>query len=511
MGDFASPPPLRRKTSAELRRVASKLLRRIGLTGVRRLKTMGRAALKSTRASRVAKSKRQRAVAEGDRLQAPDWTPAAAVLFRRIVEARRGKGRRPKNAKVFVRGLLQTFNERSAFGDAALEVAGVGSPELLTMTKILEYHAIVVAKAPSKAAQQALAIVKSAVRVAGSAPLAAAPEVITAPSAGIATGEWAAARVPHPRPRPALSERPRKLISALALERFPIPRHAVVAPERAARRVKTYIAKGGSMPPSAAFVKSLLHAEKLPTAVSSAGDHFVMAASGEWASLAQLLASFAIPTDEPPGSLILRSEEFTERQWSEKVGAAVFPPQMTAALRRATSMIGARVPEAPRYACACAGFDAAFPAFRAMFPGARYVAAWERDKKLRAFLARAYGPDGLEPSRVFAEATDPVSHAAADGADFFLITPPCEVWSKLNPSRTLRARTRAAAELGEMLGYAHAHRPIAVIVENVDVPEFVLAVEGALRSLVGYRVVLCRPRSAEVARERVYALAVRER
>ena len=299
MGDFASPPPLRRKTSAELRRVASKLLRRIGLIGVRRLKTMGRAALKSTRASRVAKSKRQRAVAEGDRLQAPDWTPAAAVLFRRIVEARRGKGRRPKNAKVFVRGLLQTFNERSAFGDAALEVAGVGSPELLTMTKILEYHAIVVAKAPSKAAQQALAIVKSAVRVAGSAPLAAAPEVITAPSAGIATGEWAAARASHPRPRPALSERPRKLISALALERFPIPRHAVVAPERAARRVKTYIAKGGSMPPSAAFVKSLLHAEKLPTAVSSAGDHFVMAASGEWASLAQLLASFAIPTDEP--------------------------------------------------------------------------------------------------------------------------------------------------------------------------------------------------------------------
>ena len=85
---------------------------------------MGRAALKSTRASRVAKSKRQRAVAEGDRLQAPDWTPAAAVLFRRMVEARRGKGRRPKNAKVFVRGLLQTFNERSAFGDAALEVAG---------------------------------------------------------------------------------------------------------------------------------------------------------------------------------------------------------------------------------------------------------------------------------------------------------------------------------------------------------------------------------------------------
>ena len=85
-------------------------------------------------------------------------------------------GRRPKNAKVFVRGLLQAFNERLAFGAAALEVAGVSSPELLTMTKILEYHALVVAKAPSKAAQQALAIVKSAVRVAGSAPLAAAPE-----------------------------------------------------------------------------------------------------------------------------------------------------------------------------------------------------------------------------------------------------------------------------------------------------------------------------------------------
>ena len=62
------------------------------------------------------------------------------------------------------------------------------------MTKILEYHALAVAKAPSKAAQQALAIVKSAVRVAGSAPLAAAPEVISAPSAWIATGEWVASR-----------------------------------------------------------------------------------------------------------------------------------------------------------------------------------------------------------------------------------------------------------------------------------------------------------------------------
>ena len=138
---------------------------------------MGRAALKSTRASRAATGKRQRAVAESERLQAPDWTPAAAVLFRRMVETRRGTGRRPKNAKVFVRGLLQTFNERSAFVDAALEVAGVSSPELLTMTMILEYHALVVARAPSKAAQQALAIVKSAVRVAGSAPLAAVPDV----------------------------------------------------------------------------------------------------------------------------------------------------------------------------------------------------------------------------------------------------------------------------------------------------------------------------------------------
>ena len=189
----------------------------------------------------------------------------------------------------------------------------------------------------------------------------------------------------------------------------------------------------------------------------------------------------------------------------------VFPPQMTATLRRAASLLGERVPHAPRYACACAGFDAAFPAVRTMFPGTRYVAAWERDAKLRAFLARAYGPDGLETSRVFAEATDPESNAVADGADFFLITPPCEVWSKLNPSRTLRARARAAAELGEMLGYAHLHRPLVVIIENVDVPEFVLAVEGALRSLAGYRVVLYRPRSADVARERVYALAVRER
>ena len=86
--------------------------------------------------------------------------------------------------------------------------------------------------------------------------------------------------------------------------------------------MKTYLAKGGSMPPPAAFVKSLLHTERLPTAVSSAGDYFVLAASGEWASLAQLLASFAISVSEPPGSLIIRSDEFTERQWCERIGAS---------------------------------------------------------------------------------------------------------------------------------------------------------------------------------------------
>jgi hypothetical protein len=45
----------------------------------------------------------------------------------------------------------------------------------------------------------------------------------------------------------------------------------------------------------------LLHTDRLPTAVSSVGNRFVMAASGEWASLAQLLASFAISVHDELG------------------------------------------------------------------------------------------------------------------------------------------------------------------------------------------------------------------
>ena len=55
----------------------------------------------------------------------------------------------------------------------------------------------------------------------------------------------------------------------------------------------------------------------------------------------------------------------------------------------------------------------------------------------------------------------------------------------------------------------HVHRPLVVVIEHVDMPEFEHAALAALAALDGYDIQIIRPVCPRMARDRVYATAVR--
>jgi hypothetical protein len=468
-----------------------------------------RPAARASRASRGAGKAKRRKPTKETYLQAPDWTPAAAVLFNLTLRARASA--RNENKNVYTRKLLTHDGERRVFTKLAAERAGPASSEIETLMSVLNFHVIKVLSKPSHARSSARQLCKQAVSVGGTAATAAPAAVrVQAEPPASPPGAWTEAHTPHPRPRQQLAPRPANLWREVVPDPSALPAHAVIVPERAASRIRSLRAKAGPSAPIPPTLRaSLVHTSRLPTAVASAGDHFLMARTGTWASLAQVLGAFGVRHDSPAASTMLTSALMTERQWTECVGRAVMPCAAAAVVRSLEPALAGRMPASPAYASACAGVDLFAAAMDDLFDSWKYVAAWETDSRLREFLAQAYAPRGLVSDCVYTDATCRETARAAPRADIYVLTPSCRELSQRNHHRSVEAVRAATAQFDDMLEYVHAHRPLVVIVENVHVPEFELAVLAALSSLEGYDLQHYLPECSRMARDRVYATAVR--
>ena len=105
-------------------------------------------------------------------------------------------------------------------------------------------------------------------------------------------------------PRPIRSDRApaprlRATLAALGLPRFHLPVHAVVCPERAARRVA---AEGRPLLPKDRALLCV-YTGMLPTAVANPADHFFLPALGRYVRPIELCAAFSVPAGTARGVL----------------------------------------------------------------------------------------------------------------------------------------------------------------------------------------------------------------
>ena len=70
--------------------------------------------------------------------------------------------------------------------------------------------------------------------------------------------------------------------------------------------------------------------------------------------------------------------------------------------------------------------------------------------------------------------------------DIWVLTPPCNSYSRRNHFRSDEDHVRAESDLDAMLTYARVHSPKAIVVENVDEPEARTGITAALLSVSGY-------------------------
>ena len=315
-------------------------------------------------------------------------------------------------------------------------------------------------------------------------------------------------RAPAPRLRATLK--------SLGLHRLRLPAHAVVCPERAARRVA---AEGQPVLPRDRAVQCV-YTDGLPTAVANPADHFFLPTLGRFVRPIELCAAFAVPAGTARG-VLSSGRWLSARQACKCLGGAIHPEVAAAVSRRllqlSPPMRDLLSSEAGlRYASACSGVDMFAQGFGVVAGDGRwsYVMASERDAAVAEALARIYGRRGLEREAIHEDACG--RKACEDGtpADLWVVSADCSPYSSNNRFRSQERTNAALTEFDRILDYARRHRPLAIVVENVDMPDAVCGITACLASLGAYSILrqsLCPSTvaGAEMVRRRMFWIALR--
>ena len=209
------------------------------------------------------------------------------------------------------------------------------------------------------------------------------------------------------------------------------------------------------------------------------------------------------------------------RQACKCLGGAIHPEVAAAVSRRllqlSPSIRDLLSSEAGlRYASACSGVDMFAQGFGVVAGDGRwsYVMASERDAAVAEALARIYGRRGLEREAIHEDACG--RKACEDGtpADLWVVSADCSPYSSNNRFRSQERTNAALTEFDRILDYARRHRPLAIVVENVDMPDAVCGITACLASLGAYSIFrqsLCPSlmAGAEMVRRRMFWIALR--
>ena len=421
-----------------------------------------------------------------DARNAPRWTAEAAVFAQRaMVDLAASAG---MSMRAY---LVAALGDTAKLDTLVLRISRTSSPRVAAVAAaILQHGARQAADASGCSPGQIATRIREKMRL-HAGPAGALVTLQTLPAGERQLHPYDFGHTAPESPMRAVRTRGRlqRAMQSWQLERLgPLPPHAVVCPERAIARVATWrrAQKRPGAPPPLRLLRSVIYTACLPTCVSSSGDHFWMIALGRWATPLELLALFAIPTTSPLWRAVAALPDSAARRVNMAIGGAVHALDARRVLRQL--LAHTQLPSPCRYASACSGIDTFAAALDSELgaDGWRYVAASESDARTAALLVSAYGPRGLTTASVARDAADAAAALAAPPADLWVLTPPCQPFSRRNHSRSEAQLVAAAAELDAMLAYARAHAPRAIVVENVDEPDARSMISARLLSLRGY-------------------------
>ena len=303
-------------------------------------------------------------------------------------------------------------------------------------------------------------------------------------------------------------------VASLDLQRLgPLPPTAVICPERAAARVAQWAGRRSSrsgVAPPICLLRAIVHTAYLPTAVASSGDHFWLVVPGRWASPSETLRLFGVQeSSDLWAAAVLRPPLITPRQMVSCAGRGIHAGDAARVMRHIHTRT--TLPTHVRYASSCSGWDMFATCLDSEIGAGRswsYVHASESRPALRAFLQRAYSARGL--THVACDA-----RCRADSAppsDLWVISPPCETFSRRNHCATDADVETSSRDLLRMMHYPATHRPLVVVIENVGERDARSVITAAALSLRGYDWVAleCEARDhGPMARARVFWVGIR--
>ena len=321
--------------------------------------------------------------------------------------------------------------------------------------------------------------------------MADAPDEPPAPPRIAHDGWLDEAAPPMPRPLPPPDSRLRKRMRLWNAEgphrAGAIPPHAVVVFERAEGRVRRWRNDTGAhedAPPPVALLRALFHTDHVPTALTGDNDHFWLPALDRWASVTETLRLFGAPPDHPITRAMV-APSVPAASAITMLGRSVSVPSAERALLLALFAMPRDRPT--RYASACSGVDMVAVALDSLCAISwEYVFASETRGDVADVLHAAHAPRGLTREAIYADALSPEATTLAPPCDIWVATPPCESYSRRNQSRSVDGQVAAASDFDLMLMYPRTHRPLAILVENVDEPESRSSIAAAVLSIEGY-------------------------
>lgn len=257
----------------------------------------------------------------------------------------------------------------------------------------------------------------------------------------------------------------------------------VVCYERAAGRL---LAEGG---PSEGTVRALIRFDVLPTAVASAGDHYVLvgpAGAARYMSVDEVARAFGIASTSPLMTTLREPSVMTDAQAVSCLGRSVHVG--VARLLVGDLLRRGAIHRGLTYGSAYSGVDG----FAAALEGElgedwHYRFASDVLPHVRGALVHAWSGHGLRAGRCHVDAAGSAA-IGEERVDLWALTPSCEPFSRRNRARSRDAQNACLREVWASLGYARAAAPDVILVENVDEPAVTAPMTGLLQRLAGYTV-----------------------
>ena len=262
-------------------------------------------------------------------------------------------------------------------------------------------------------------------------------------------------------------------------------RESVVCYERAAGRIRNERAGRAD----AAFLRGVLKAEYLPTAVGNASDHYVLLTPGgepRFLTVEEVARGFQIPAGSPLMRMLSSPTPLTVIQAVSCLGQSI---HVGVGRSLVSKLLGDGVLTCGlSYGSAYSGIDTFAAAVDVETCGKwAYMFVSEKCKTVRKALLSAWGCRGLEHVSCYKNACSSGA-TTAPYVDLWVISPSCEAYSRRNHSRKGTVQARALCDVGAAFEYVHTRRPRVVVVENVNEKTVSGPLTGILSRLKGYSI-----------------------